>query len=145
MDFFLSLFEATGRIHLCTFGECFFNLLVGFIDFFSYFKFTAISGKFIFLNIYLMLCGCDSFTSHGGKIYTNLFKYFVNKKTTQHQWWWWWEKWDQENWDRSVFMTYRILSSFCEGKRNAILDFNKLICRVLLMHICKRYIDCLHP
>lgn len=27
-----------------------------------------------------MLCGCDSFTSHGGKIYTNLFKYFVNKK-----------------------------------------------------------------
>lgn len=26
--------EATGRIHLCTFGECFFNLFVEFIDFF---------------------------------------------------------------------------------------------------------------
>lgn len=60
---------------------------------------------------------------HGGKIYTNLFKYFVNKKkTTQMR--------PAELRQVRFYDISNFIASFCEsreGKRNAILDFNKLI------------------
>lgn len=142
--------EATGRIHLCTFGECFFNLFVEFIDFFLILNslpfpvnvYVCFFSQYLFNAMWLRQFHITHGRCEFTRNYLNILLIKKNNKNSIRC-----GGGDEKNETRGIetgpFLWH--IEFYREGKRNAILDFNKLKPCLDVIHICKRYIDCLHP
>lgn len=88
--------EATGRIHLCTFGECFFNLFVEFIDFFLILNslpfpvnvYVCFFSQYLFNAMWLRQFQITHGRCEFTRNYLNILL-IKKKQQKQDQMWWW--------------------------------------------------------